>query len=157
MLAGGQEKELKTQYEDCLYPQLGLCHICISHSKVSGYPRFVREGKRQLISRYIYGKHKGDPPKGMLVLHHCDNKSCINPAHLYAGTYKDNTADMLRRNRTNNRKGEKNNNAKLTESDVKEIRSDNKHSQRMLGRMYGVEKSTIASIKNDKTWKHIIN
>jgi len=36
---------------------------------------------------------------GMLVCHHCDNKRCINPDHLFVGTAKDNTVDMIKKGR----------------------------------------------------------
>lgn len=38
-------------------------------------------------------------PDGMYILHHCDNRCCVNPQHLYAGTAKDNARDMVRRRR----------------------------------------------------------
>ena len=41
----------------------------------------------------------------LLICHHCDNPPCINPEHLYAGTAKQNTNDMVERGRhRNNRK-----------------------------------------------------
>jgi HNH endonuclease len=38
-------------------------------------------------------------PPGMLVLHHCDNPPCCNPAHLYAGNHSQNNQDCVRRGR----------------------------------------------------------
>jgi hypothetical protein len=38
-------------------------------------------------------------PVGMLACHACDNPQCVNPAHLCAGTPKQNTKDALERNR----------------------------------------------------------
>lgn len=41
----------------------------------------------------------GPIPPGMFILHHCDNPGCCNPAHLYAGTPKQNMQDVKARNR----------------------------------------------------------
>lgn len=47
-----------------------------------------------------YEIHHGKPPAGMLILHKCDVTWCVNPAHLYAGTAKQNSEDAVRRCRT---------------------------------------------------------
>jgi hypothetical protein len=44
--------------------------------------------------------HVGDIPEGMLICHHCDNPSCVNPDHLFVGSYKDNNNDRALKGRT---------------------------------------------------------
>lgn len=64
-----------------------------------GYGQLTHAGIHQTAHRFAY-KHLVEPIKdGMWILHHCDNKLCINPAHLYQGTPVDNRADMLNRGR----------------------------------------------------------
>lgn len=45
-----------------------------------------------------------DFPEGLIACHHCDNPSCVNPAHIYPGTYLQNAADAHARGRQPNKK-----------------------------------------------------
>ncbi len=38
-------------------------------------------------------KHKKNIPKGLCVLHRCDNRKCVRPDHLFLGTWLDNARD----------------------------------------------------------------
>ena len=97
----------------------------------------------------------GPIPEGLWILHHCDTPLCVNPAHLYAGTRQDNWDDVVARDR---RKGERSPSAKLTDTQVREIRAiyaAGGISQRALAKQYGISNSTIDLVVRRVRWTHI--
>lgn len=113
-------------------------------------------GGRRLAHRVSFEFFKSDIPKGMHVLHTCDNPACVNPLHLFVGTHQDNMTDMVKKGRSllNKQKGQDHRNAKLTERDVLEIRAS-KETLKTLAARYGVSFGLIAHIKKRRAWAHI--
>lgn len=107
--------------------------------------------------RVSYELFKGLIPEGLLVCHTCDNPSCVNPNHLFLGTYKDNTQDMIKKGRKFNNKGELSSLSKLTEKQILDIRSRKKYRglQTDLSKEFNVSFQQISKIIKNQRWKHI--
>jgi hypothetical protein len=73
-----------------------------------GYGLFKIRGRMRRATRYAYLLHYGVQPGEMLVLHHCDNPPCCNPAHLFLGTVRDNALDCKAKGRLNTASGDNN-------------------------------------------------
>ena len=81
------------------HPDLGLCWLWTAHTADFGYGRMHIVGGPARTHRISWELHNGPIPAGMLVLHHCDNPPCVNPAHLFLGTAGDNMRDMVAKGR----------------------------------------------------------
>lgn len=122
------------------------------------YGKFTVKGKWLVPHRTALCIHTGLPYKNkFLSLHSCDNPPCCNPHHLRWGTHKDNSQDMVRRNRAvksflgKDRIGQNNPNRKLTKEQVDSIRSDNRTITE-IAREYGVGWATVQSVRLHQSW-----
>jgi len=73
-------------------------HFCGTRNQF-GYGRLTVGGRMQVVHRLSYELFVGPIPDGLSVLHRCDNPSCINPEHLWLGTYQDNSRDCWAKKR----------------------------------------------------------
>lgn len=117
-----------------------------------GYGHFF-DGKHWKAHRWSYAEHNGVSTLDGDVCHHCDNPVCVRPSHLYMALHAVNMADMVTKGRSAGR--ERHSQAKLTESDVEEIKALlGTLVQQDIAELYGVDASTITSIKKGRTWKN---
>ncbi len=96
--------------------------------------------------------------KSIKILHKCDVPGCVNPNHLFEGTQLENMQDMRRKGREYKVKGESCGSAKLSNEDVKIIKTtllNRGASMKEIANSFNVSTSAIRCIKDNKTWKHI--
>lgn len=96
------------------------CWMWMGHIKSNGYGRLSVNRKQLHAHRFAFfvfnGRH---PAPSMDVCHRCDNRGCVNPAHLFEGTRKDNMQDAVAKGRT--AKGMRLPQTKVTSSMASEI------------------------------------
>lgn len=137
----------------------------------TGYGQFRFAGRNQGAHRLSWFFVHGEIPKGLYVLHKCDNRACVSPDHLWLGTAKDNAMDMARKGRCHlqkhpeksprvSQRGELNGHAKLDAHRVRAIRNlvASGLSQRAVAEKFGVRQSSISRVisRNSRGgWAHV--
>lgn len=112
-----------------------------------------------LAHRLSYRCFNGPIPGRLCVCHKCDNRRCVNPAHLFLGTHKENVADMRMKGRAPSQRGASNNNAKMAEADVLAIRRKYKtgaYTQQALADEYGITQRGVWGIVNRTEWADLV-
>jgi DNA-binding transcriptional regulator YiaG len=131
------------------------CHEWMGSRFLNGYGRIKFAGRTHRAHRMVYELVHGPLVPGMLVRHTCDNRLCVNPAHLVSGDHHENMADMVTRGRASKNltrryeRGEKHPLAKLTDDQVREIRDRfdaGGTSQSRLAVEYSVSQSLVSKI-----------
>lgn len=121
-----------------------------------GYGYFQLRGKGWRATRVAFIASGGAfTARARIVLHSCDNPPCCNPAHLSAGTHKQNAEQRQARGRGAPRSGEHNPNAKLTSAAVDEIRrsfTGGRGEVPALARRLGVGAETVRNVTTGRTW-----
>lgn len=121
-----------------------------------GYGKLYWQGRDQYAHRLAW-EHQNNRtiPAGLVVMHSCDNPSCINPHHLAVGTQKQNVDDQFRRGRARRCRGSAHALSTLTAIDVAVIRSESASgvSHAGLARRFKVSATTIWRIVNHHSYK----
>lgn len=135
------------------------CIRCSGALNSSGYGSAYLQGQRvgaHVKAHAIAAGLSIEALAGKVVMHSCDNRWCINPAHLSLGTQKENLKDMVVKQRQNlpPSHGELNNNVVLTDAEVAYIRANhvrgtnqfNRGNTAALAKRFGVARITVQKI-----------
>tara|TARA_R110000868_G_scaffold123_6_gene1313 strand:- start:5 stop:613 length:609 start_codon:yes stop_codon:yes gene_type:complete len=156
------------------------CWLWNGYTNHGGYGWASIGGIAQLTHRYAYSTQNPEIPKGLCVLHKCDNPPCCNPAHLFLGTNQDNVTDRDTKGRqckgearsAANKKGDEHwsrmrpemvtrgaavGGSKLTEEAVIEIRRLRAEGEKLkaIAILYGVTVPTVSMVVRRVTWGHV--
>lgn len=141
------------------------CWEWMGYIGAHGYGALTYQNKSWRAHRLSYILTYGELPitndsHGTCVLHKCDNRKCVNPSHLFAGTQADNLRDMRNKNRQwipEGLIGSKNNASKLIEKDIPLIlkMSNQGMSTQAIANEFNVSKVCIHFVVTGKTWTHV--
>jgi HNH endonuclease len=118
----------------------------------NGYGVIGYQKRQAYVHRVVWELHNGPIKEGYCVLHTCDNPACCNIDHLFLGSHKDNTQDMLRKKRFMPA-------YKLSLEQVNAIQASVSQGIRhpIIAQQFNVSRSTIQRIaRGDGRWRFTI-
>lgn len=149
-------KSLRQRFDEkwIVEPNSG-CHLWSGHVDERGRGMLRINRRLTFAARVSWTIYHGPVPEGLRVLHRCDTPMCVNPHHLFLGTHLDNMRDMAVKGRHANVAGQRNASAKLTDADVRAIRSSTA-TQNVLAERFGVSQATISDVRGLKKWRDVV-
>jgi hypothetical protein len=138
----------------------------------SGYGviKLRRPRRQTVVHRVMYELTCAPIPPGLFICHHCDNRKCVRPDHLFVGTQADNLADMIAkgrgatgsRNGTHTRPesrhcGERTGTAKYTAEIVSEVRrlARERVPHKDIAAKFGMSRGYAREIIYRRIWRHL--
>lgn len=139
------------------------CWLWTGARNYRGYGTFTihnpHSGQRQEVRahRFAWEMTNGPIPNGMNICHSCDNPPCCNERHLFAGTHDENMADMKAKGRQRGAIGADHGGAKLTETEVHQIREQRRNgwTRKQLAKHFAVSEATIKDVIYRRSWRHL--
>lgn len=113
-------------------------------------------GNKTTAHRVAWEIANGPIPTELHICHRCDNRPCVNPAHLFLGTRADNMDDMKAKGRSS--RGARQWSTRLTDADVVRIRrlgTARDLSQREIAQRFGISQAEVSNIVRRKRWQHV--
>ncbi len=131
-------------------PSTDGCWLWTKRIRADGYGQTKSRGRTWSAHRLAWAHANGPIPDGLCVLHRCDVRRCINPDHLFLGTYLENRWDCCR-------KGRQGSVAKLTADKVLRLRERvaNGEPRSDLALEYGISEQTVSVVVRRLVWRHV--
>jgi len=137
------------------HPEMGDCWLWQKAIIKDGYGQTYLVRKAIRAHRASYAVYVGDIPKGLCILHKCDNPRCCNPSHLQLGTVDENVKDRVNKGR--GAIGSRVGMSKLSDDDIPKILDLRRGGMILvdIAKIFGVSYTLVSMICRGRIWRHV--